>query len=169
MNLLNKLERKLGRYAIPNLSLYLILCYGCGYLISLINSSFLNYLTLNPYLILHGQVWRLFTWILIPPTRLDFWTIIMLYFYYSIGTNLERTWGVFYYNVYLFMGMFFTVLGSFLLMGVSYIPAVGLNASIQLYGARTISQLFRKVLVPTISICQFSLVLPLRFQKCKCF
>lgn len=135
MNLLNKLERKLGRYAIPNLSLYLILCYGCGYLISLINSSFLNYLTLNPYLILHGQVWRLFTWILIPPTRLDFWTIIMLYFYYSIGTNLERTWGVFYYNVYLFMGMFFTVLGSFLLMAVSYIPAVGLNASVQLYGA----------------------------------
>lgn len=133
MNLLNKLERKLGKYAIPNLSLYLILCYGCGYLISLINSSFFYYLTLNPYLILHGQVWRLFTWILIPPSGLDFWTIIMLYFYYSIGTNLERTWGTFYYNVYLFMGMFFMVLGSFLLMAVCYIPNVGLYENILLF------------------------------------
>lgn len=92
MNLLNKLERKLGRYAIPNLSLYLILCYGCGYLISLINSSFLNYLTLNPYLILHGQVWRLFTWILIPPTRLDFlddyYVVFLLFYWYKLRTNV---------------------------------------------------------------------------------
>lgn len=121
MNFLNKLERKFGRYAITNLSLYLILCYGCGYLLGVINSSFLSYLTLNPYMILHGQVWRLVTWILVPPDNLDIFTIIMLYFYYSIGTSLERTWGTFYYNVYLFMGMIFTVLGSFLAMGLSYL------------------------------------------------
>lgn len=119
MNFLDKLERKVGKYAIPNLSLYLILCYGCGYLLRLINGSFLNYLTLNPYMILHGQVWRIFTWILVPPESLSIFTIIMLYFYYSIGTSLERTWGTFYYNVYIFMGMIFTVIGSFVILGIS--------------------------------------------------
>ena len=138
MNFLNKLERKFGRYAITNLSLYLILCYGCGYLLSLINSSFLNYLTLNPYLILHGQIWRLVTWILVPPDSLDIFTIIMLYFYYSIGTTLERTWGTFYYNVYLFMGMIFTVLGSFLAMGISYLL---MGDIVTAYGAKNFFEL----------------------------
>ncbi len=134
MNFLYKLERKFGKYAIPNISLYLILCYACGYLMNMINPMFLNYLTLNPYLILHGQIWRIVTWILVPPSRLDFWTIIMLYFYYSIGTNLERTWGTFYYNLYLFMGMLFTVIGSFVVMGISYLPITDINAVLQISG-----------------------------------
>lgn len=121
MNFLIKMERKFGKYAISNLSLYLILCYGCGYLMNAINPAFLNYLTLNPYQILHGQVWRIVTWILVPPDSLDFFTLIMLYFYYSIGTSLERTWGTFLYNVYMLLGMVFTVLGSFVAMGLSYL------------------------------------------------
>lgn len=119
MNFLDKLERKFGKYAISNLSLYLILCYGCGYILELINASFLDYLTLNPYMILHGQIWRIVTWILVPPDSLGLFTIIMLYFYYSLGTSLERTWGTFYYNVYILGGMICTLIGSFILMGLS--------------------------------------------------
>ena len=121
MDFLNKMERKLGRYAISNLSLYLILCYGCGYLMNVINPAFLSYLTLDTYRILHGQIWRIVTWILVPPDSLDIFTLVMLYFYYSIGTSLERTWGTFLYNVYMFLGMIFTVLGSFVAMGLSYL------------------------------------------------
>ncbi|MDE7416422.1 MAG: hypothetical protein K2N44_08990 [Lachnospiraceae bacterium] len=123
MNFLNKLERKIGKYAIPNLSLYLILGYVLGYILEFISPAVRDFLTLNPYLILHGQIWRLVTWIIIPPSSFDLFTIIMLMFYYSVGTNLERTWGTFYYNVYLFMGMIFTIIGSFLIMGISYVPA----------------------------------------------
>ena len=68
MNFLNKLERKIGKYAIPNLSKYLIFGYILGYLIQFINPNLLNVISLNPYLILHGQVWRLVTWIIIPPS-----------------------------------------------------------------------------------------------------
>ena len=123
MNFLNKMERKIGKYAIPNLSLFLILGYVLGYILEFINPAIVDFLTLNPYLILHGQVWRIVTWIIIPPSSFDLFTIIMLMFYYSVGMNLERTWGTFYYNVYLFMGMIFTILGSFLIMGISYVPA----------------------------------------------
>jgi len=135
MNFLDKLERKIGKYAIRNLSLYLIIGYVIGYTLELLFPSVLYYLTLNPYAILHGQIWRLVTWVIIPPSDLSFWTIIMLYFYYSVGTNLEQTWGTFYYNVYLFMGMLFTVIGSFVIMGISYIPGLAANNTLQSYGA----------------------------------
>ncbi|MCI8693490.1 MAG: hypothetical protein HFH91_12285 [Lachnospiraceae bacterium] len=117
---MSKFEKKFGKYAISNLSLILILCYAVGYLIDLVNGSFLSWLSLDPYAILHGQVWRLFTWIIIPPSSLDPFTIIMLLFYYNIGTSLERTWGVYRYNVYLLSGMLFTIIGSFVWMGSQY-------------------------------------------------
>lgn len=115
-------ERKFGKYAIKNLSFVLVICYAVGYLIQMMAPSVLFYLTLNPYAIVHGQVWRLFTWILIPPSNQNiFFTLIMLYFYCSIGTSLERTWGTYKYNIYIFEGMLFTILGSFLLMGYHYL------------------------------------------------
>ncbi|MBO4337862.1 MAG: hypothetical protein J5842_07285 [Lachnospiraceae bacterium] len=124
MNWLTKLERKLGRYAIKNVTLYLIICYAFGYLIQIINPGFLDYLTLDPYRIFHGQVWRLLTWIVIPPSSLGIFTLIMLYFYFSIGSTLERTWGTFRYNVYLIGGMLLTVVGAVLFYIVCQIPAI---------------------------------------------
>lgn len=138
MDFLNKLERKIGRYAIPNLSLYLIIGYAIGYVLEMISPTVMLYLTLNPYLILHGQVWRLVTWIILPPSSSNlFFTVIMLYFYYSVGTSLENTWGTFYYNVYLFMGMIFTVLGSFVVMGISYIPGLAAYNTMMYNGVST--------------------------------
>ena len=133
MNFLNKLERKFGRYAISNISLMLIICYGFGYAIQFVNASFLNYLTLNPYLILHGQIWRLVTWILVPPSSFGIFTIISLYFYYWLGTTLERTWGTFRYNVFLLSGMLFTILGSFVLLAYCYLA---FGTEIVMIGAR---------------------------------
>ena len=114
---LNKLERKLGKYAISNLSLYIIIAYVIGYVLSFTGA--LDIFTLNPYRIIHGQVWRVLTWIVVPPARFDLFTIIMLYFYYQLGTTLERTWGAFRYNLYIFSGMIFTILGAFLLYAIS--------------------------------------------------
>lgn len=131
-------ERKFGKYAIRNLSFVLVICYAVGYVLLLADRSglLLSYLTLNPYAILHGQVWRLVTWILIPPSSGGlFLTLIMLYFYCSIGTSLEHTWGTYRYNVYLFQGMLFTIAGSFLLMGYCYLfePELSLMSSEMLY------------------------------------
>ncbi|MCM1262552.1 MAG: hypothetical protein NC313_07490 [Butyrivibrio sp.] len=118
---MSSFEKKFGKYAIRNLSLVLVVCYAVGYVIEWLIPSIYYYLTLNPYAILHGQIWRLVSWILIPPDRLGLFTFIMLYFYCSIGTTLERTWGTYRYNVYIFGGILFTILGSFLLMGYCYL------------------------------------------------
>ena len=124
---------KRDKYAIKNISMMLILCYILGYIIELLMPEVLYFLTLNPYAIVHGQIWRVATWILIPPGSDNlFFTLIMLYFYYSLGTTLERTWGTYRYNVYLFSGMIFTVIGSFLMMAYFYVFQ---PESIILYGA----------------------------------
>lgn len=115
MKPITNFERKYGRYGIQNLTIYIIICYVVGYVLELLLPDLLNYLSLDPGMILRGQVWRIFTWILIPPESLDIFTVIMLYFYYSIGSTLERTWGAFRYTVYIFSGLIFTIIGSFIM------------------------------------------------------
>ena len=120
MNQPNGLRRKLEKYAIPNLTLYLIICYGIGYLMQYLVPAGYQYLMLDPFLVLKGQVWRLVTWILIPPDSSNiFFVLITLYLYYSLGGLLERIWGTYKYNVYLFSGLLFTILGAFVLCGYS--------------------------------------------------
>ncbi|MCR5293755.1 MAG: hypothetical protein K6E30_01090 [Lachnospiraceae bacterium] len=117
--LLNNLERKIGRYAIPNLTMVIIGCYLIGYVLTTINPDIASYMTLEPGLILRGQVWRLITWIVIPPSGYtlngfdSIFVVIMLFFYYSIGQTLERSWGTFRYNVYIFGGMLVTLASAF--------------------------------------------------------
>lgn len=105
MKWITKMERKFGRYAVHNLSAYIIALYAAGYLMELLSPSIFNWLTLEPAYILRGQIWRLVSWILVPPGSLDIFTIIMLYFYYSVGNTLEKTWGAFRYNLYIFSGL----------------------------------------------------------------
>lgn len=120
---MGKFERKFGKYAISNLSLVLIICYAFGYLLEMVPglSAILSFLTLDPYAIIHGQVWRLVTWIIVPPSSFQLTTLITLFFYYSIGRSLENTWGDFLYNVYIFSGMLFTIVGAFLLFLYYYL------------------------------------------------
>ena len=48
MNWLNKLERKIGRYAVPNLIIWLIGAYTIGYVFGTVSPGILSYLTLSP-------------------------------------------------------------------------------------------------------------------------
>ena len=122
-SLLNNLERKYGKYAIPDLTRIIIISYIIGYILQFTRIS--DFISLNPYLVINGlQVWRVITWVLMPPSNLSIFTIIMLIFYYSIGTALERTWGAFRYNVYMLSGLIFTIIGAFAVYFIGTVPAV---------------------------------------------
>ena len=116
MTYLNKLERKFGRYAIPNLSKWLIFGYALGYMFYYMEIftklPILEFLMLDPAKVMHGQIWRLVTWVLMPPSYSNiFFYIIMMLLYYQLGSALERTWGTFRYNAYIFGGILFTTVG----------------------------------------------------------
>ncbi|WP_033166853.1 rhomboid family intramembrane serine protease [Clostridium sp. KNHs205] len=111
MNLLNKLERKYGRYAIHNLMLYISILYGTGFVINQINPYFyMQYLMLDIEKILHGEVWRIVTFLIQPQFNNLLYAVIGIYFYYWIGSTLERAWGAFRFNLYYLSGMLLNVL-----------------------------------------------------------
>ena len=117
MKFINKIERKFGKYAIRNLMFYIIGLYILGLMIQLFGGDFYyNYLSLNVSKILTGQVWRIVTFIIAPPTDSSLiFMVFTLYLYYMIGTVLENVWGAFRFNLYFFMGILFHVIAAFLI------------------------------------------------------
>ncbi len=128
---MSNFEKKIRKCAIPNLTLWLIIGYAIGYAIQMINSNFMYYLALDPYLILHGQVWRLVTWVIIPPNYVEgagmpnfisfLFIILMMYCCYWIGNILERVWGTVKFNIFIFSGVLLTIVFSFVCLGYLYI------------------------------------------------
>ena len=79
---MSKWERKFGKYAIPNLTLILLGCYVAGYVVQKLLPGLFMMLTLDPYKILQGQVWRLVTWVCTVPESFSFFILFMFLFQY---------------------------------------------------------------------------------------
>ena len=115
MKWLNKLERKFGRYAIPNLMNYIVGMTMAVYIVQyVLNISAYRYLAFIPDLIMKGQVWRIITFIFIPPASSIITIAFVIYFYYLMGTTLENEWGTFKFNIYYLFGMIGTIIAAFL-------------------------------------------------------
>ena len=119
MNWMDKMERKLGRLAIPHLMYYII---GLNFLFFCLiyldrTGSVISFLRLDPELVLQGQLWRLISFIFIPPTFDWLWIVFTLYFYYMVGGSLENEWGSFRFNLYYLVGMLATITAAFVVGG----------------------------------------------------
>jgi len=110
---LSKIDRKFGRYAIRNLMLYIVLGQGVVLSFTLVLSINVSHF-LNFYLpaIRDGQVWRLFSFILIPLSFSPFFAILTMYFSWLIGSHLENEWGALKFNLFYFLGIVGAVLGG---------------------------------------------------------
>ncbi|HEY1685512.1 MAG TPA: hypothetical protein VGG19_12170 [Tepidisphaeraceae bacterium] len=121
MSLLSKLERRFGRMAIPNITLIIVLGQAVAYLLAMMQpgtagdptSSFRFKMALIPTLVLHGEVWRLFSFIFFPSSENILFLFFDLYFFYFMGQALEANWGAFRYNVYLLIAYVMTVAAAF--------------------------------------------------------
>lgn len=120
MNWMNKLERRLGRYAIPNLSRYFVAAIVLGFVISLAAPQMLVFLEFDAGAILHGQVWRLLTWILVPVTSMDFFGLLFLFCVLMWGSSLESFLGTFRMNVFLVQGILISDIGGLLFYAVTW-------------------------------------------------
>lgn len=129
MNVLNKLERKFGKYYIPNLMLYLIIgnlvVFVFQYLFPELN--FESYLNFDRTAIFQGQVWRIISFVLVPFSTNPIFMLISCYFYWLIGSQLEQVWGGFRFNVFYLTGVIGTIIGG-LISG--YATAYYLNLSL---------------------------------------
>ena len=136
MKWLNKLEKIFGRFAIKNLMTYIVMLNAVAFVLIQLDQSGLVYskLVLIPQLVLKGEVWRLITFIAIPPSFSLMWVFFTLYFYYMVGGALENEWGTFRFNAYYLLGILGTIAVSFV-FGVSATP-IFINLSLFLAFAR---------------------------------
>lgn len=120
------------RFGIPNLMRVIVIGNMAVYVLMLLtqanDANALSFLTFNLNALLHGEVWRLVTFVFVPAYSSPFALLISLYFYYWIGSTLERQWGTAKFNLYYISGALLTVLGvvlASLITGNPYLTAAG--------------------------------------------
>jgi hypothetical protein len=114
MHLLDTLEKKFRRYAIPNMTIYLIAGQVLFFMFVLSGRFILERVVLIPQLVMAGEWWRLFTFLFIPPLTNPVFAFFAWYLFYLMGGALEGHWGAFRYNLFLLIGYLVTVAVSFL-------------------------------------------------------
>lgn len=116
LNILNKLERRFGRFYISNLMLYIVIGTGIVfasiYLFPDIGSLLYSLLFFNREAIFHGQIWRIISFVFLPETMNPISMVFWLYLYWMIGSSLESYWGGFRFNVYYFSGVLFAIIAG---------------------------------------------------------
>lgn len=124
MRLLSRLESVLGRFAVPHLPPVLVVCQVVVFVVAMgvdaqnhargIPDRVEDKLVLIPDKVLEGEVWRLVSFLLWPPVENVFLALLAWYCFWWTGSALERVWGTFRFNLYLFIGWAATVVASFL-------------------------------------------------------
>ena len=113
MQLIDRFCYKHPNFGIPNLMRYLTIANVVFWILGMANSVLLSYLRFDAGLILRGQIWRLVTFMVYPPS-MGLLAFLVFYFYYWMGSTLEQVWGTAHFNVYLLIGWALTVIYGFM-------------------------------------------------------
>ncbi len=122
---MKELRRKLNRFiynnsnkGIPNLMLYISVLTLVSYFIMMADRSgaFARAICFDRTAILHGQVWRLFTFILVPQSN-GIWLFLLLFAYYGIGRMVEQAWGTLKFNLFYLCGVLLTDIAAMIFGG----------------------------------------------------
>ena len=113
MNWLDKLERRFGHIAVPGLMRVIVALNVVVFILLRINAGWSHALVLDPDRVMHGEVWRLVTYIFLPPPMDPLFLLFALYFLWIMGDGLEQEWGAFRLNVFYLCGMIATTLVAF--------------------------------------------------------
>jgi len=114
-------------FGLSDLMKYIAIGNVTIYLMDLFSNGFASlWLSFRPSLILRGQIWRLITFIFVPLNGYGGGLLSVLFFamsvffYYWIGTALERQWGTARFNIFYLLGIVLNIaLGLIFRMGVN--------------------------------------------------
>ncbi|MGI9458327.1 MAG: hypothetical protein ACR2NU_17335 [Aeoliella sp.] len=120
MNLLPWLEKRFGRFAVPNVTLMIIIGQVAAFLVATTQMQagggvpLLENMQLVPSRVLSGEIWRAVTFVIYPPSLNLILALIGWFVFYLMGSMLEATWGMFRYNAFLLIGYLATVAAAFI-------------------------------------------------------
>ena len=102
---LGKLQRRFGKFAINNLMMYIVGAMAVVFVGSFAAPfNLIGMFAFDTAAILQGEVWRIITFIAIPPAANVIFIVFVLYLYWLIGSTLENQWGAFRFNVFYLCG-----------------------------------------------------------------
>ncbi len=154
---LDRLETRYGRYrGIRNLMTIIVAGMAIVYVADMLLApalgfSLSSFLYFDKAAIFRGEVWRVFTFIFLPPESSMFFILFSLLFYHSLGETLQNDWGTFRFTLYYMCGMLGTVIAGTL---TGYATSYYLNMSLFLAVA---------ILYPDRQL-NFYGILPIRFK-----
>ncbi|NOY43070.1 MAG: rhomboid family intramembrane serine protease [Planctomycetes bacterium] len=123
MSLINRLERKFGRWAVPNITVLIIAGQVMLYVLSAmrggqgLGGNVLAKLDLLPSAVMAGEIWRLVTFLFVPPPISPLFLVFYCMLFYRYGTALEQQWGVVRYNAFLLLGYLANLAAVFVAWG----------------------------------------------------
>lgn len=147
MKWLDRAESKFGHLAIPGLLRWVALLNAVVFICFKLYPATLSILDLDARLVLHGEYWRLFTYIFIPQIYglipLPDWVnaAVFVMFMWWIGDGLDNAWGPFRTTLFYLLGMLGTTVAAFFFG--AQISNIVLNSSVffafaRFYGDETI-------------------------------
>ena len=93
------------KFGIPNLMYWIIIGTVAVFILDRFSgSTFSQLLDFYPALILHGQVWRLITFVFVPQTYKIIWFVVSMFFYAFLGPFMEREWGTAKFTLFYLCG-----------------------------------------------------------------
>ena len=107
------LERRYGRHLPGNLTYWLVGLMGAMFVMELVAPGFSEVLRLDPDKVMRGQVWRLFTYLVLPPSSSPIFVVFALWWLYRMGATLESDWGAAKYVAWWVAGMICTTVVAF--------------------------------------------------------
>jgi hypothetical protein len=115
LTLLDRLQRRFGRFAIPNLTLILIAGQAALYVASYLPQGVaLERVALDPAKVMQGEIWRLATFLFTPPSTGPIFVIFYFALFHLFGNTLEQQWGTFKYNLFLLIGYLANIVAAFI-------------------------------------------------------
>lgn len=117
MRLMNNLERKLAGLRIQPFFRYIVFAMAGVFLLQFFVPQYplIAQMMFQRDLVLRGQVWRVLTFLLVPPALGGLLqAALMLYFYYFIGTALEARWGARRFLLYYLIGALGAIAAGFI-------------------------------------------------------
>ncbi len=99
--LANQLERKIGWITFPGLIRWIAILQLLSWGLSLVDMGLIGWLTFSPELLFSGEVWRTFSWVLIPRSPGATNPIAILFVIFALviaivfSNGLESAWGQF--------------------------------------------------------------------------
>lgn len=120
MNWLNRLETRYGHWGLEGLIRYISFLMLTVYFLN--QSGMLPYhmLYLNGDAVLQGQVWRLFTFLLIPASTNIFFLIFELSILVMCADGLEAQWGTFKLTAYYCVGALTTIIATLIVPEIQF-------------------------------------------------